>query len=174
MLPGQKFIFLRYGSYTRINQFHLFETVWNIAVFRTMEIIFYCLDWLQSPVIKYFFLKILFGNPQNFVPHNMFGASASGGLITKTCLYNIDPLKPEFYIVKLGLTGVYISFLISALNIDCGYSLEPPRRGGSNEYPQSMFLSENFQFLEVKFSIYLNRCVFVMCALWLRYYHEYL
>ena len=24
------------------------------------------------------------------------------------------------------------------------------------------FLSENFQFLEVKFSIYLNRCVFIM------------
>ena len=23
------------------------------------------------------------------------------------------------------------------------YSLEPPRRGGSNEYPQSMFLSRN-------------------------------
>ena len=32
-------------------------------------------------------------------------------------------------------------FLISAQNIDCGYSLEPPRRGGSNEYPQSIFLS---------------------------------
>ena len=30
-------------------------------------------------------------------------------------------------------------FHISARNIDCGYSLEPPRRGGSNEYPQSMF-----------------------------------
>ena len=30
-------------------------------------------------------------------------------------------------------------FLISAQNIDYGYSLEPPRRGGSNEYPQSMF-----------------------------------
>ena len=29
-------------------------------------------------------------------------------------------------------------FLTSAQNIDCGYSLEPPRRGGSNEYPQSM------------------------------------
>ena len=25
-----------------------------------------------------------------------------------------------------------------------------------------VFLSENFQFLEVKFSLYLNRCVFVM------------
>ena len=32
-------------------------------------------------------------------------------------------------------------FHISAQNIDCEYSLEPPRRGGSNEYPQSMFLS---------------------------------
>ena len=34
-------------------------------------------------------------------------------------------------------------FHISAQNIDCGYSLEPPRRGGSNEYRQSMFLSRN-------------------------------
>ena len=93
--------------------------------------------------------------------------------ITKTRLYNFDPLKPHFYIVKLGFTGVYIIFLIFAQNIDCWYSLEPPRRGGSNEYPQSMFwaeiwklsdffLSENFQFLKVKFSIYLNRRVFVM------------
>ena len=32
---------------------------------------------------------------------------------------------------------------ISDQNIDCGYSLEPPRRGGSNEYPQFMFLSRN-------------------------------
>ena len=35
--------------------------------------------------------------------------------ITKTYLYNFDPLKPHFYIVKLGFTGVYIIFLISAL-----------------------------------------------------------
>ena len=34
-------------------------------------------------------------------------------------------------------------FHISAQNIDCGYSLERPRRGGSNEYPQSMILSRN-------------------------------
>ena len=26
-------------------------------------------------------------------------------------------------------------FHVSAQNIDCGYSLEPPHRGGSNEYP---------------------------------------
>ena len=34
-------------------------------------------------------------------------------------------------------------FHISAQNIDCGYSLEPPQQGSSNEYPQSMFLSKN-------------------------------
>ena len=34
-------------------------------------------------------------------------------------------------------------FLIFAQNIDCGYSLEPPQRGGSNEYPQSMFSTRN-------------------------------
>ena len=83
--------------------------------------------------------------------------------ITKTCLYNFEPLKPHFYIVKLGFTGVYIIFLISAQNIDCGYSLEPPRRGGSNEYPQSMFCAEiwkiseffirKFSFFGGKFSI---------------------
>ena len=33
-------------------------------------------------------------------------------------------------------------FHISAQNIDCGHSLEPPRRGGSNEYPQTMFFAE--------------------------------
>ena len=86
--------------------------------------------------------------------------------ITKTRLYNFDPLKPHFYIVKLEFTGVDIIFLNSAQNIDCGYSLEPPRRGGFNEYPQSKFWaeiwkkyqsfsSENFQFLEVKFFLYI-------------------
>ena len=58
------------------------------------------------------------------------------------------PFKPHFYIVKLGFTGVYIIFLIFLKNIDCGYSLEPPRRGGSNEYPQSMFWEEIWNISE--------------------------
>ena len=33
--------------------------------------------------------------------------------------------------------------LIFLLKTDCGYTLEPARRGGSNEYPQSMFWSKN-------------------------------
>ena len=48
-------------------------------------------------------------------------------------------------VVKMkNFTGkILIFFLIFAQNIDCGYTLEPPRRGGSNEYLQSMFWSKN-------------------------------
>ena len=37
-------------------------------------------------------------------------------------------------------------FHTSPQNIDCGYSLEPPRGGGSNDYPQSMLLSRNKKY----------------------------
>ena len=74
---------------------------------------------------------------------------------------NAYPCKPQFYYIKVGFKGVKIIslrkhaysnilrslppknenfqmkksdiFHINAQNIDCGYSLEPPRRGGSNE-----------------------------------------
>ena len=55
-------------------------------------------------------------------------------LITKTYLYNFNTLIPHFYIVKLGFTGYTLFFLFLLKNIDCGYSLVPPRRGGSNEF----------------------------------------
>ena len=38
---------------------------------------------------------------------------------------------------------IFDIFLIFAQSIDCGYKLEPLRRGGSNEYPQSMFWGKN-------------------------------
>ena len=52
--------------------------------------------------------------------------------IWKTCPCNVYPLEPNFYIAKLGHAWVYLFFLFLLQNIDCGYSLEPPRRGGSN------------------------------------------
>ena len=61
--------------------------------------------------------------------------------ITKTCLFK----HTENVITKKWIFSdkkILIFFLISAQNIDCGYSLEPPRRGGSNEYLQSMFWAE--------------------------------
>ena len=60
--------------------------------------------------------------------------------IKKTCPCNVYPPELHFYIIaKLGYAGVYLFFLFLLQNIDCGYSLEPTRRGGSNVYPQSMF-----------------------------------
>ena len=66
---------------------------------------------------------------------------------TNTLHYENMPIQiyRKFYHQKMAIFQIKISdiFHISAQNIDCGYSLEPPRRGGSNEYPQSMFLSRN-------------------------------
>ena len=47
-------------------------------------------------------------------------------------ILKMAPPKTESFQVK-----ILIFFHISAQKLDCGYSLEPPRRGGSNEYPQS-------------------------------------
>ena len=49
-------------------------------------------------------------------------------------------LLVPFYIAKLGYAGVYLFFLFLLQNIDCGYSLEPPRRG---VYPTIYVLSKN-------------------------------
>ena len=40
---------------------------------------------------------------------------------------------------------ILIFFIFLVKNIDCGYSFEPPHRGGSNEYLQSMFLTRNMK-----------------------------
>ena len=85
--------------------------------------------------------------------------------ITKTHLYNFDPIKPHVYIVKLGFNGVYIIFLIllivgTRLNhlLTSTYNLCFEQEYEKNQ----IFLSETFPLLVVKFSLYLNRRVFVM------------
>ena len=53
-------------------------------------------------------------------------------------ILKILPPKNENFQIKISDI-----FHISAQNIDCGYSLEPPGRGGSDEYSQSVFMSRN-------------------------------
>ena len=64
-------------------------------------------------------------------------------VITKICLFkyteNFTTKKKKWKFSDKRIW--YFSYFCS--NIDCGYSLEPPRRGGSNEYPQSILLSKN-------------------------------
>ena len=88
--------------------------------------------------------------------------------ITKTRLYSIDPLKPHFYIVKLGFTGVYIIFVISAQKHRLWVLDEAVLTSTHNLcFEQKcekywFFYVKKCHFLVVKFSVYLNRRVFVM------------
>ena len=116
-----------------------------------------CLPWIDVVSTlcarwKYLFAACLWlkGNRYTFTWGNSIKL-----FITKTCLYNFDPLKPHFYTVKLGFTGVYIIFLFLLKNIDCGYSLEPPRRGGSNQYPQSMLWAEIWKLSDFFLKIFI-------------------
>ena len=60
--------------------------------------------------------------------------------------------------MKQGFTGIYIIFLISAKAVlTSTYNLYYEQK-----ISEFFFLSENFQFLEVNLSIYLNRRILVM------------
>ena len=62
--------------------------------------------------------------------------------ISKTRLFNyIENFTTKNWKFSDKNNDIFFIFLLK--NIDCGYSLEPPRRGGSNEYQQSMFLSRD-------------------------------
>ena len=66
--------------------------------------------------------------------------------ITKTSLFKyIGKFTSKIW--KKIQIKIQIFFLCLLKNIDCGYSLEPPRRGGSNEYPQSMFWAEIWKIM---------------------------
>ena len=60
--------------------------------------------------------------------------------IMKTCLFKyIETFTTKNWKFSDKNSDI---FYISAQNIDCEYALEPPHRGGSNKYPQSMFWAE--------------------------------
>ena len=75
-------------------------------------------DLFLSSFPQYFvtcyYISILKQGPDFHFEINGYSWKAVEITITKTYLYNFDPLKPLFYIVKLGFTWVYIIFLISA------------------------------------------------------------
>ena len=82
-------------------------------------------------------------------------------IITKTCLYYFDPLKPNLYIVELGFTGVYITFLISAQKHRLWILVRTAYVLSRNMKNIRIFIL-NVSFLVVIFSVNWNRRVFVM------------
>ena len=86
------------------------------------------------------FVSLLLSDTREFTP-----TFTRGGLTLRKHAYSnilklLPPKNENFQIKKCDM------FHISAQNIECGYSLdryslEPPR-GGSNEYPHSMFFKQ--------------------------------
>ena len=105
------------------------------------------------------FSKILGKLEVKYVPTYIKGTLLKEKVyITKACLYNVDPLKPHFYIVKLGFTGVYIIFLISAQKQRLWILVRTASSTFEQKFEKILeFLYENYHFLVVKFSVYLNR-----------------
>ena len=91
--------------------FYLVYTVWRKK--RYMQNALLYLIWFRTAYVWHKYIW-------HACPHNgelVFWSKFVNSVkktITKTYLYNFDPLKPHFYIVKLGFTGVYIIFIISA------------------------------------------------------------
>ena len=93
-------------------------------------------SWLQ--------LKHVLTFQRKLSPKEITGMKWQELYITKTRLFKyIENFTTKKNSESFQIKILIFFFYISAKNIDCGYLLEPPRRGGSNEYPQSMFLSRN-------------------------------
>ena len=95
-------------------------------------------------VLRYFHLSTLITSATLDISQTRFEqAKARDTSQTRQRHYENTPIQiyGKFHLQKTENFQIKNAdiFHISSQNIDCGYSLEPPRRGGSNEYPQSMF-----------------------------------
>ena len=75
-------------------------------------------------------------------PGTVYVTCTPFNIITKTSLFKYnenfyDKKKCKFSDKNSDIFYIYVQ------NMDCGYSVEPTRRGSSNEYPQPMFSSRN-------------------------------
>ena len=74
---------------------------------------------LSEPLLVTYVISTLFSCAGSYI--------ASISSITKTYLYNFDPLKNPLSCSKTGIyRGIHYFYLFLLKNIDCGYSLEPP------------------------------------------------
>ena len=64
-------------------------------------------------------------------------------IIVKINIFVSEKLRHSNRLGAFFIRKMLISFLFLSKNICCGYSLEVPQRGASNEYPQHMYSSRN-------------------------------
>ena len=133
---GLTFFFLRGGGSRGGGGLLLFFVV--VVVFVYLFVVFFVVFW--GCFLLFFFCFVLFCCCFLFVCLFFFYCKDHA---YSNILKISSPKTENFPIKTCFVFFCFVFFHISAQNIDCGYSLEPPRRGGSNEYPQSMFLSRN-------------------------------
>ena len=120
------------------------HTLWPGALDLDIE-----LEWLLSRFYIKSSIKVCFSVAVTAVmvkpsivqaPTEPCGLDLDFALIMKTCLFKYI----ENFTTKKGkFKKKILIFFIFLLKTGCGYSLELPQWGGSNEYPQSMLLSKN-------------------------------
>ena len=66
--------------------------------------------------------------------------------LDNSCYYGHKTSRKYAYIILIPLQGYTIIFLFLLKNIEWGYSLEPPRPGGSNEY-HNLYFEQKYEKL---------------------------
>ena len=79
----------------------------------------------------------------------------------KTYPCNLFPLKPHFYIEKLGFAGIHLIFLFLIQNIHSGYSLEPPLTCTQNACFELKYKKNQNFVMKISIFITLKKCVYV-------------
>ena len=108
------------------------------------------LVFAYSPVCRtlpFYNLKFVFGPRNSLLPCtdcDEYVTAHAAWPLRKHAYSNILKILPPKR-MKIFRKQNYDVFHISAQNIDCGYSLEPPRRGGSDEYPQPQTLEQKYE-----------------------------
>ena len=140
---------------------------------------FSCHNWhdRNSPVCQFFAsgkcVKIAYRNPATVFMALLRVMYSHLDLLSQ--LNTIFTCKRKIHVCMLLISGtdrrVFENNLryFSIKNICCGYSLESPRRGNSNEYPQLMFLwrtIENYPVIIIKYP-HLFYCYYCLICNWL-------
>ena len=128
-------MYRNYPKNTNISTlYHTYSKIWTHTISYPMLCLKLVDEWQSRPWWDAAFCGVSSGS-------TMFAQSClSEYTLRKHAYSNITIILPahnEMFQIKNSDI-----FHISAQNIDCGHSFEPPRRGGSNEYHNLCFLAE--------------------------------
>ena len=97
-----------------------------------------CQTWSETPKTGFLASRLISYEPEQKQGHLSATQTTGKDKVRKSRKKNTFTRQVRCTSRK-HICVIYLFFLLLLQNIDCGYSLELPHRGGSNMYPQSMF-----------------------------------